>query len=287
MWDKLFLVTFKQIDPFFVIDLIDQKNPKILWELKIPWYSTYLHPYDSNHIMGIWYNTKENQWWWTINDWLKIDLYEINYDKKCGDTTLTTQEKTWCDKWDYKGIIVKQQHTLTLWQNGSYSEALNNPRMFMWNANKKMLLIPATLYKNDWKDYYNYTDFYNWLFGISIDKDNWIKEKYRISHIDTTWLEESRTKDCAQYTNISKEPKCYKIIGGWEYCEPASNNYVPKYCYEWSTIWEYLVQRSYDFANSFVKRWLWTWDNVYAISNGKISVSDLMTWTWTKTVELK
>lgn len=287
IWNKLFLVTFKQIDPLFAIDLTNQTKPEIIWELKIPGYSTYLHPYDDNHLIGIWYNTTTNQWWGTINDWLKIDLYEVNYDKKCGDTNLTTEEKIWCDKWDYKWVIVKQQHTLTLWQNWSNSEALNNPRMFMWNESKKLLLIPATLYANDWKDYYNYTDFYNWLFGISINKDTWIKEKYRISHIDTTWLESERNKDCERYTSVSKEPKCYKLIWWWEYCEPASSVYVPKYCYEWATIWSYLVSKSYDYANSFIKRWLWTWDNVYAISNNKISVSDLISWEWKKEIMLK
>lgn len=50
--DRLYMVTFKQIDPFFVIDMADHKFPKILGELKIPGYSDYLHPYDENHILG-------------------------------------------------------------------------------------------------------------------------------------------------------------------------------------------------------------------------------------------
>jgi uncharacterized secreted protein with C-terminal beta-propeller domain len=46
-------VTFEQIDPFFVIDLKDSKKPVVLGELKIPGYSTYLHPYDENRLIGI------------------------------------------------------------------------------------------------------------------------------------------------------------------------------------------------------------------------------------------
>lgn len=49
---RLYMVTFKNIDPLFVIDLADPKNPKILGKLKIPGYSDYLHPYDENHIIG-------------------------------------------------------------------------------------------------------------------------------------------------------------------------------------------------------------------------------------------
>ena len=56
--DRLYLVTFQQIDPFFVIDL-STDTPKILGELKIPGFSNYLHPYDDEHIIGIGRDTKE------------------------------------------------------------------------------------------------------------------------------------------------------------------------------------------------------------------------------------
>lgn len=47
-----FMVTFKTVDPLFVLDLKDPNQPSILGELKIPGYSNYLHPYDENHIIG-------------------------------------------------------------------------------------------------------------------------------------------------------------------------------------------------------------------------------------------
>lgn len=49
---RAYFVTFKQIDPFFVVDLTSSSSPKVLGELKIPGYSDYLHPYDENHIIG-------------------------------------------------------------------------------------------------------------------------------------------------------------------------------------------------------------------------------------------
>lgn len=51
--DKAYLVTFKQIDPFFVIDLSDSSNPKVAGELKIPGFSSYLHPLAKNMILGV------------------------------------------------------------------------------------------------------------------------------------------------------------------------------------------------------------------------------------------
>ncbi len=53
MGDRAYLVTFRQVDPLFVIDLKNPTAPKVLGELKIPGYSDYLHPYDENHLIGI------------------------------------------------------------------------------------------------------------------------------------------------------------------------------------------------------------------------------------------
>lgn len=52
MGDRAYMVTFKKVDPLFVIDTSSPTNPKILGKLKIPGYSDYLHPYDENHIIG-------------------------------------------------------------------------------------------------------------------------------------------------------------------------------------------------------------------------------------------
>lgn len=51
--DKGYFVTYKQIDPLFSVDLSDPANPKILGELKIPGFSSYLHPYSDNLLLGI------------------------------------------------------------------------------------------------------------------------------------------------------------------------------------------------------------------------------------------
>lgn len=114
--EKLFLVTFEQVDPLYAIDVADPKNPEILGELKIPGYSTYLHPYDENHLIGLGYDTAENQWGGITNSGVKVDLYKINYDKKCGDSGLTDDEVKKCETGDYKGIIVEQLQTKTFGQ---------------------------------------------------------------------------------------------------------------------------------------------------------------------------
>jgi hypothetical protein len=54
--DRAYLVTFRQIDPFFVYDLSDPARPTPLGELKIPGFSTYLQPVGASHVLGIGYD---------------------------------------------------------------------------------------------------------------------------------------------------------------------------------------------------------------------------------------
>ncbi|MGE6487206.1 beta-propeller domain-containing protein [Paenisporosarcina sp. NPDC076898] len=58
MGDKAYMVTFKETDPLFVMDVSNPSAPKVLGELKIPGFSNYLHPLDENHLIGFGYDTK-------------------------------------------------------------------------------------------------------------------------------------------------------------------------------------------------------------------------------------
>ena len=48
-----YVVTFRQTDPLYVIDLHDPANPTVAGELKIPGYSAYLHPISDTLLLGI------------------------------------------------------------------------------------------------------------------------------------------------------------------------------------------------------------------------------------------
>ena len=75
--NKAYVVTFKQTDPLFVIDLSNPEKPEILGELKIPGYSTYMHPYDETHIIGFGYDTKEDGTRITTNG-LKMVMFDVS-----------------------------------------------------------------------------------------------------------------------------------------------------------------------------------------------------------------
>jgi len=51
--DKGYVVTFRQVDPLYVVDLADPKNLEVKGELKINGYSSYLHPIGEDLLLGV------------------------------------------------------------------------------------------------------------------------------------------------------------------------------------------------------------------------------------------
>ncbi len=115
--DKAYLVTFKQTDPFFVLDLKDPAAPKVAGELKIPGYSSYLHPYDENHVIGI---GKENQS-------VKISLFDVS---------------------DMNNPTEIAKYTVGENSRNAYSDsiALYEPKAFLFDPQKQLLVIPVSIY---------------------------------------------------------------------------------------------------------------------------------------------
>ncbi len=170
------------MDPLYVVDLSDAANPKVLGELKIPGYSTYLHPYDTDRLIGIGYDTQTNAWGGTSNGGVKVDLYNVkNVSKPI------------------------QEATLTIGTAGSYSEALTNPRLFVWQKSKNTLYLPGQfMTSTDLKNPYNYTDIFQGIVAVSInpaDPQGMIREKARSTQLvwDEATLTVNRDKECAAY----------------------------------------------------------------------------------------
>jgi len=123
--DKAYIVTFKNIDPFFTIDLSDTSNPKILGYLKIPGYSTYLHPFDENHIIGIGKDAVEsnnpNFAWY---QGLKISLFDVS---------------------DFENP--QEIDKVIIGDRGTDSSALHDHKAFLFDREKELLVIPISLYE--------------------------------------------------------------------------------------------------------------------------------------------
>jgi inhibitor of cysteine peptidase len=114
MGERLYLVTFRQTDPFFVIGLSDPRHPVVLGDLKIPGFSNYLHPYDTGHIIGI---GKESQ-----GGALKIALFDVA---------------------DVSHPVVIDSKTIG--GQGSDSPVLTDPKAFLFDREKDLLVLPVHL----------------------------------------------------------------------------------------------------------------------------------------------
>ncbi|MCK5261391.1 MAG: beta-propeller domain-containing protein, partial [Thermoplasmatales archaeon] len=123
--DKAYLVTFKNTDPFYTIDLSDPYDPKILGYLKIPGYSNYLHPYDENHIIGIGKDTVEtNDTNFAWYQGLKIALFDVS---------------------DFENP--KEIDKMIIGDRGTDSPALYDHKAFLFDKGKELLVLPISLYE--------------------------------------------------------------------------------------------------------------------------------------------
>ena len=183
IWDKLYLVTYQNIDPLFVVDMEDVTKPKIIGELKIPGYSTYLHPYSDakngvQYLIWLGYGTTDNGYGGLKQDNIKVDLYKIDYkdhetaETKCSslitknvDSELTdscTKVATWeirvkkCNeeqrlyevcltKVNPENIAVSVIASYQFEADSSQSPALYNPRVFVRRSNKQELILPMAI----------------------------------------------------------------------------------------------------------------------------------------------
>lgn len=76
--DRIYMVTFRQVDPFFVIDASDPGKPAVLGYLKIPGFSTYMHILDRDHVLGFGYETEEISQWGFDTTGFKISLFDVS-----------------------------------------------------------------------------------------------------------------------------------------------------------------------------------------------------------------
>jgi len=113
--DRAYVVTFEQIDPFFVIDLSIPSNIRVLGELKIPGYSTYLHPLSDTLILGFGRDVKVESDGRLINGAMKMSLFDVSNESAPIDKVniLVGSEYSWGDiSYDHKALMVNPQKQL-------------------------------------------------------------------------------------------------------------------------------------------------------------------------------
>jgi len=107
--DRGYVVTFRQTDPLYVLDLSNPGNPKVTGELKIPGYSAYLHPLDNDLVLGV--GMEDNK--------VKASLFNV----KDAVNPLEIDKYNLTDYW---------------------SEAVNNHHAFLADEKHKVFFMPGS-----------------------------------------------------------------------------------------------------------------------------------------------
>jgi uncharacterized secreted protein with C-terminal beta-propeller domain len=174
MGKKAYMVTFKHIDPLFVIDLEDPTNPKILGKLKIPGYSDYLHPYDENYLIGI---GKEVD--------ASIDADKIHTEGAVYYTAIQGVKLAIFDVSNVSNPI--EIHKEVIGDRGTESIATKDHKSFLFDKQKNLLIIPmivAELNNGQNKSQQgNYT--FSGAYVYNLDLENGFNLRGRVTHYDS------------------------------------------------------------------------------------------------------
>lgn len=110
--DVGYVVTFREVDPLYRIDLSDPRNPKLDGELKITGYSSYLHPVAEGRLLGIGQEaTTEGR-----STGLQISLFDIVSDAP--------------------------QRLDQLHMEGGVSDAEHDPHAFLYWPERDLVVVP-------------------------------------------------------------------------------------------------------------------------------------------------
>lgn len=165
-----YLVTFRKVDPFFVIDLSDPNTPKVLGELKVTGYSDYMHMYDENHVIGVGKETvgaEQGDFSWYQG--LKISFFDVT-----------------------NAADPKELARYIIGDRGTNSPVLNDHKAFLFDVEKHLLVIPVLVaeinesnYPNGVPQYVMGENFWQgaYVFTVSLTGQE-IKLKGTITHIE-------------------------------------------------------------------------------------------------------
>ena len=124
--DKAYIVTFRNIDPLWTIDLSEPTDPRIIGELKIPGVSTYIHPVGDTHLLTIGIAGDDDGLDWGVT---QISFFDVS---------------------DFSNPILESELKLNPAPNGengwsySHSEATYEHKAFQYWESDGLLAIPLS-----------------------------------------------------------------------------------------------------------------------------------------------
>ena len=172
MGEKAYMVTYKNTDPLYVIDLSNPTQPTVLGKLKIPGYSTYLHPYDETHLIGIGMQTEER-------------VYRDSSGKVTTTTAVITGMKM--ALFDVSDVNNPIQISETLIGDSRATSAiLTNHKALLFSKDKGIIAIPVNNYTEDVEISSDSTDISSMVNSYTNYNKNYVSEGYFVYNINLT-----------------------------------------------------------------------------------------------------
>lgn len=166
MGDRVYLVTFKETDPLFVIDTSNPSTPKVLGELKIPGFSNYLHPYDEDHIIGFGHDTKILSGKDSSNPIIRTNGVKISM-------------------FDVRDVNnPKEKFTEIIGGTSTYSPLNYDHKALLYHKSKQLFGFPIHVYEDVEGKEFEQTFEFQGAFVYKIDAEKGFQLKGKITHVN-------------------------------------------------------------------------------------------------------
>lgn len=157
--DTAYFITYRNTDPLFAVDLSDEKNPKLLGELKVTGFSEYLHPWGEDKLLGIGYETNPET---GEQMGIKLIMFDISNPAELKEiSSLVIQNAEYSPAlYDYKCVTAEKNANIAAFAVYDYDarEAKASYLVFSWEGDHFENRLTTAL--GDWNRSEDYRGIY-------------------------------------------------------------------------------------------------------------------------------
>ncbi|MHC5109606.1 MAG: beta-propeller domain-containing protein [Planctomycetota bacterium] len=137
--DRGYVVTFREIDPLFTLDMSNPADPQVIGELKVPGFSTFMVPMDQDHLLTVGRYVPEDGVFFGFG--VQLSIFDVT---------------------DFANP--RLEHLEVIGEDSdAWSEALHNPKAFTYFAEEGLVALPISIYER--------FDFFGFEDDVAVDQE--------------------------------------------------------------------------------------------------------------------